>query len=99
MGSRIAVDSREGRGSVFGVVLPLPPAEDPGTYPREAEPEPPSRPLRLLVADDNPINQRLLNAVLRGAGHSVEIATNGQETVDAVMSQDFDAILMDVQMP
>jgi two-component system sensor histidine kinase/response regulator len=58
-----------------------------------------SRPLSLLVAEDNVINQRLVQAMLTHAGHSVRIAANGAEAVAAVRDWDFDAVLMDVQMP
>jgi signal transduction histidine kinase/CheY-like chemotaxis protein len=58
-----------------------------------------SRPLRVLVAEDNVINQRVVQAMLTHAGHSVRIAANGVEAVAAVREATFDAVLMDVQMP
>nr|WP_294553149.1 response regulator [uncultured Rhodopila sp.] len=58
-----------------------------------------ARPLSLLVAEDNVINQRLVQAMLTHAGHSVRIADNGAEAVAAVRNWTFDAVLMDVQMP
>jgi signal transduction histidine kinase/CheY-like chemotaxis protein/HPt (histidine-containing phosphotransfer) domain-containing protein len=57
------------------------------------------RPLRLLLAEDNKINQQFATALLLKAGHSVEIAENGLEAVEAARRSDFDAILMDIQMP
>jgi signal transduction histidine kinase/CheY-like chemotaxis protein len=57
------------------------------------------RALNVLVAEDNPVNQRLILTILRQAGHTVTLAQNGQEAVDAVREQAFDLILMDVQMP
>jgi CheY-like chemotaxis protein len=53
----------------------------------------------VLIADDNAINQRLLTALLLSAGHTAVIAENGGEAVAAVTEQDFDIVLMDVQMP
>jgi len=55
--------------------------------------------LHLLLAEDNKINQQFALAVLTKAGHSVEIAENGHQAVDAVRNGVFDAVLMDVQMP
>ena len=62
-------------------------------------PETPARPLRILLAEDHKINQRLAIMLLKSADHVVEVAENGEEAVAAVMNDDFDVILMDVQMP
>ncbi|HEY1796228.1 MAG TPA: response regulator [Stellaceae bacterium] len=59
----------------------------------------PLRPLRVLLAEDHKINQRLAILLLKGADHQVEIAENGREAVAAVKQNDFDVVLMDVQMP
>ena len=58
-----------------------------------------ARPLHILLAEDNKINQKFALAVLVKAGHSVEIAENGHQAVDAVRRSDFDVVLMDIQMP
>ena len=57
------------------------------------------RPLRLLIADDNPVNCRLAGIMLERAGHAVATVVNGAEAVERVASEPFDAVLMDVQMP
>ena len=57
------------------------------------------RPLRILVAEDNAINQLLAKRTLEKAGHSVVVANNGVEAVAAVNRETFDLVLMDVQMP
>ncbi|MBA2587278.1 MAG: response regulator [Alphaproteobacteria bacterium] len=57
------------------------------------------RPLRILLAEDNKINQKFAVALLQRAGHAVEVAENGNQAVDAVRRQNFDVVLMDVQMP
>jgi CheY-like chemotaxis protein len=54
---------------------------------------------RLLLVEDNEINQQVAKEILEGAGLNVAIATNGQEAVNAVKENDYDAVLMDVQMP
>jgi signal transduction histidine kinase/DNA-binding NarL/FixJ family response regulator len=100
MNGQLTGESTAGRGSIFRVVLPLADAvgEAPAGEP-DSEPHPAIRPLHVLVADDNATNQRLLTALLRGAGHSVTVAANGRKAVEAVMLEQFDIVLMDVQMP
>jgi CheY-like chemotaxis protein/HPt (histidine-containing phosphotransfer) domain-containing protein len=59
----------------------------------------PSRPLRVLLAEDTPANQKLVSYVLSHRGHSVEVVQNGRQALEAAGRHDFDAVLMDVQMP
>ncbi len=59
----------------------------------------PSRPLRVLLAEDHKINQRLAIMLLKSANHQVDLAENGEEAVAAVVKGDYDVVLMDVQMP
>jgi PAS domain S-box-containing protein len=65
----------------------------------EARPKPTAQSLRILVAEDNKINQQFVRALLTRAGHMVEIVENGHQAVDAVRVKDYDVVLMDVQMP
>jgi CheY-like chemotaxis protein len=58
-----------------------------------------TRALRVLVAEDNVVNQRLAVRLLEKLGHSVVVAANGGEALDALARQPFDLVLMDVQMP
>ncbi len=55
--------------------------------------------LRILLAEDNRINQRVATAMLEKHGHKVTIAANGSEAIAAIESNEFDLVLMDVQMP
>ncbi|HZU25060.1 MAG TPA: response regulator, partial [Bryobacteraceae bacterium] len=55
--------------------------------------------LKILLAEDNPVNQRLAVAILNRMGHQVTVASNGSEAVAMSASAEFDLILMDVQMP
>jgi signal transduction histidine kinase/CheY-like chemotaxis protein/HPt (histidine-containing phosphotransfer) domain-containing protein len=57
------------------------------------------RSLRVLVAEDNAVNQKLARSILHRAGHIAVVASNGKEAVDAMSRERFDAVLMDVQMP
>ncbi len=65
----------------------------------EASPVRAQRPLRLLLAEDNAVNQRLAVRILEKQGHSVAVARNGWEAVAAIEREPFDLVLMDVQMP
>ncbi len=62
---------------------------------RESRP----RQLNVLIADDNPVNVRLLQIMLEGLGHRVRAARNGQEALEAVQRYRFDLVLLDLQMP
>jgi PAS domain S-box-containing protein len=57
------------------------------------------RPLRILVAEDNPVNQELVLELLKQRGHMAVVAENGQRALAAARDGNFDAVLMDVQMP
>jgi signal transduction histidine kinase/CheY-like chemotaxis protein/HPt (histidine-containing phosphotransfer) domain-containing protein len=64
------------------------------------EPSAPSvRPLRILLAEDNPVNQKLTVTLLEKDGHSVRVAGNGKEAVAAWEEESFDVVVMDVAMP
>jgi CheY-like chemotaxis protein len=55
--------------------------------------------LRVLVAEDNLVHQKLALALLSKRGHSVVIAANGKEAVELLEGEDFDVVLMDIEMP
>ena len=57
------------------------------------------RPLKILLAEDTPANQKLIVSILKKRGHTIEVAHNGREACDLVKQQSFDVVLMDVQMP
>ncbi|HEY7992107.1 MAG TPA: response regulator [Stellaceae bacterium] len=57
------------------------------------------RPVHVLLAEDNKINQQVARAIMVKAGHKVEIANNGEEAISALCRGSFDVVLMDIQMP
>jgi CheY-like chemotaxis protein len=58
-----------------------------------------SSPLRILVVEDNPVNQKVACGLLQRQGHTVVVAVNGKEALQTLRDQVFDLVLMDVQMP
>lgn len=96
MGGEIGVQSEPGRGSSFRVWLPLPEAEPAPIEAAEAETLPS---LRILVADDNPINQAVARAVLEAAGVDVDCVSDGAQALERLRVEAFDMVLMDVHMP
>jgi signal transduction histidine kinase len=101
MGGRIEVLTELGRGSTFTAAVPLrlghalAPAAD-------TQIEPPSdldAGLRVLVAEDNEVNQLVVGAMLSQMGHTFDIARNGHEAVAQVAAVHYDVVLMDIQMP
>ncbi|HZZ73054.1 MAG TPA: response regulator [Pirellulales bacterium] len=59
----------------------------------------PARPLRVLVAEDSPVNQKLAKTLLHKWGHACELVSNGRQALEAIQARKFDLVLMDVQMP
>jgi CheY-like chemotaxis protein len=100
MGGQIGALSRLGDGSTFWFKTPLIPArlETPSAEVRHII-LPLTRPLRVLLAEDNLINQKLIRAVLTSANHHIDIVGNGAAAVEAVRDGTYDLVLMDVQMP
>jgi hypothetical protein len=101
MDGDITLQSAPGVGSAFRVDLPLAAIAAPssGTGAAAAGDASATRPLKVLVAEDHPVNRAYLEAVLDKLGHSAVFAENGEEAVRAVQDQDFDIVLMDLHMP
>lgn len=108
MGGNITVQSKEGLGSTFIVEVPLKlikpaqeapeetamKAEDPAVFSLAGH----SR-ARILVAEDEPVNQQVIGKLLGMAGYSYDIAENGEKAVELFRQKEYQAALFDVQMP
>ncbi|HEY3889380.1 MAG TPA: ATP-binding protein, partial [Caulobacteraceae bacterium] len=100
MGGELDAESVEGHGAVFSLRLSLPNAEPaPAAEPPAPNASDPEHPARILIVDDNANNRRVLEVLLDHVGAETRTAENGQEAVDAWRANDFDAIIMDIQMP
>ena len=90
------VRQAELRDAIVRTLMPKPAWNN---IPGAAEASETNRSLRILLAEDNVINQKLASRTLENRGHSVTIAHNGREVLAALAAQRFDVVLMDVQMP
>ena len=104
LGGDIQVRSQPGVGSTFVLSMPWV-AHQPMTSPSVIEPTsdkaiphaPPN--LRILVAEDHPVNQKFLSVLLQRMGHQAKFCDNGQLALQALSEEEFDVVLMDIHMP
>ena len=96
-GGAVSVESTLGRGATFRLALPVEPAVEDVPAPSAAGHA--RRALNVLVAEDNPVNRIVANAILGEFGHRVTFAADGMDALDALGKNDFDLVLMDLEMP
>ena len=102
MGGRIWVEGGPGAGSTFHVTAPVTVAASApdAVAPAACRPSPAApRAARILIAEDNIVNQRVAAGLLTKRGHQVTVVNNGREALDALQTGGFELVLMDVQMP
>jgi CheY-like chemotaxis protein len=102
MGGRVGMRTAPAQGSTFWVRLPLPPAPTAAPQPTHPRPTPAAVPPNrwlVLLAEDNPVNQKLGKLLLRKLGCEVDVAGDGIQTFERWAARPYDAIFMDCQMP
>jgi PAS domain S-box-containing protein len=103
MGGEIAYESEPGRGTTFRftvVCLPgSPDASADNADETDGSGQTPAQSLRVLVAEDNAVNQQVIQLMLLRAGHRCDLVGNGLEAVAAVRARPYDLVIMDIQMP
>ncbi len=100
MGGSMSLESAVGEGSVFSFTVPCGAAIFPSVGASTTEPMATSdATLRILLAEDNPINQEVARAFLTQAGHRVDVVDNGLAAVRTALAHSYDVLLMDLQMP
>lgn len=99
MGGQISAESHDGAGSTFWFDIPSNVATSIAVKPKPSSTFVKMEVLDVLVAEDNPALQRMMQAVLESAGHTCTVAENGAVAVELMRTQPFDICLMDIRMP
>jgi CheY-like chemotaxis protein/anti-sigma regulatory factor (Ser/Thr protein kinase) len=99
MGGEIGAESDGRSGSTFRFRVPLRPAESPADSPCIQTSAAPDRRLRVLLAEDNAANRALVAALTAPLDIELHVVENGAEAVSAIQADDYDLVLMDMQMP
>jgi len=99
MGGSIHADSAPGQGATFWIDLPFAQAASPSPTSQSVLPVPRHAAVRVLVAEDNPVNQTVIEAMLARLGATPTMVSNGALAIESLQAGKFDMVLMDCQMP
>ncbi|MDP2276066.1 MAG: ATP-binding protein [Archangium sp.] len=99
MGGDVTLTSALKQGATFELEVPLPSVVISHAPPQVSRVTPAPRPMRVLLAEDDPVNASMTAALLRKLGHSVQVVSNGQDCVEVAGQGQTDLVLMDVHMP
>lgn len=101
MNGKIWAESKETQGSVFSFILPLPVAAKGITEEQKGNPVDSYnyQPLKILLAEDNKMNQLIAGKIFSKIGYKIDIADNGKIAIDMLAKKQYDLIFMDIQMP
>ncbi|MGE4440661.1 MAG: PAS domain S-box protein [Desulfomicrobium sp.] len=99
MGGHITLDSVFGEGTAVHIALPLSLPENVAAAPTSVEDVEPLPAMRVLLAEDEPINALAASRMIERDGHEVMVAENGRQVLALLEEREFDYILMDIQMP
>ena len=101
MGGTLRAQSEPGQGSVFTLEIPLPFTRQraPAPHPAATMAAQQGQGQRVLLVEDNPVNQTVIEAMLRSLGYRVSLVADGAQAVHSASQEAFDAILMDCRLP
>jgi PAS domain S-box-containing protein len=101
MGGNIGLISSMGRGSTFFFNLTLPQSNHPAKQKAPGDSRPPTvrQDVKILLVEDNQVNQKVAIAILHKAGCQVDAVENGQDAIQQIRKEAYDIVLMDCQMP